>query len=248
MRVDEDDAFARVVVALLVLLPTSFLFSAALSESSSLLFAIASIYCARNQRWLWAGVMGLLLSLTHAEGFLIAIPLLAEAAQQYGFTREAARQYLKPLIACILTFSGLFLFMFYCWLRTRNLFAYVDSQYAETGLRVGNPLVFLYHYALKFKTLVVLGELALVLTAWKKMRWSYTAYAVTWVLLTLSIASKDAGVGSLLRYASIVFPVAIAAAYLTKIKSMNNLVWITFGIMNGAFFVLWVNWWTKFII
>jgi hypothetical protein len=248
MRLDENDDFARTVVALLVLLPTSFLFSAALSEPLSLFLAIASLYYARRQRWIWAGIMGFFLALCHSQGFLIAIPLLVEAIQQYGFKTEQLKAYIKPIIACVLTASGLFLFMLYCWIRTKNLFAYVDSQYADTGLRLGNPLVFLYHNLLRFKTLVILGELLIVLTAWKKMRWSYSIYAFIWIILTIAIQSNTAGIGSSLRYISVVFPVAIAAGYLTRIKSLNNLVWISLGIFNGAFFILWANWWTKFIL
>jgi hypothetical protein len=248
MRFDEDDTFARTVVALLILLPASFIFSAALSESLFLALVIGSLYCARKQHWIWAGVLGFFLALTHAEGFLIAIPLLVEAMQQYGFNKQRLRNYIKPAIAGGIAVSGLLLFMLYCWIRTSNPFAYVDSQYDLTGLHISNPIVFLADYILKFKTLVMLGELLLVLVAWKKLRWSYTAFAIVWTVLTLSIESKSAGIGSSLRYMSVVFPVAIAAGYLTRVKSLNTVIWIGLGIVNGAFFILWANWWTKFII
>jgi hypothetical protein len=248
IRIDEKEEFSRNVVALLVLLPTSFIFSAALSESLFLALAVASLYFARKQRWILAGVMGFLLALTHAEGFLMALPLLVEALQQYGIDKRDIKKYIKPLIACATTVAGILIFMVYCWIRTKNPFAYVDSQKDLTGLKVGNPLIFLYHYLFKFKTLVALGEVILVLSVWRKVRWSYIAYTLTMIVVVLSISSKTAGIGSILRYVSVLFPVAIAAAYLAKNKLMNPLVWMTLGILNGAFFILWVNWWTKFII
>jgi Gpi18-like mannosyltransferase len=252
MRVDENHAFARTVVAFLVLLPTSFLFSSALSEALFLALAIAAIYYARTQRWIWAGVMGFLLALTHAQGFLIAIPLAVEAIQQYGIprkiTRELLMQYIKPVTGTFIAVCGLFLFMFYCWLRTKNLFAYIDSQFAGTGLALGNPFMHAYENFFRIRTIIILSELAMILLAIKRLRWSYTTYAIIFTLVTLGVEGKTAGIGSSLRYMAIVFPVAIAAGYLARVKWLTNPLWITFGILNGTFFILWVNWWTRFII
>jgi hypothetical protein len=229
-------------------LPASFIFSAALSESLFLVLAIGAMLAARKQRWLLAGVLGFLLALTRSEGFLIAFPLLIEATQQYGLRKETVRHFIKPVAAAAMSVTGLLLFMLYCYIRTKNPFAYVDSQFVEAGVKFGDPLIYIYHSFFTLRTFVILGELVAVILAWKKLRWSYLAYVFVFSFVTLDIGDPPAGVGSSLRYMAIIFPIAIAAGYLVRIKSLTNIIWITLGFINGAFFVLWANWWTKFIL
>jgi len=248
IRIDENDEFGRTVVAILILLPTSFIFSAALSESLFLALAIGSLYCARKQRWIGAGILAGLVALTRSEGFLMALPVLIEAFQQYGIGREKIRNYIKPIIAASLAVSGLLLFMLYCWMRTKNALAYVDSQFVEAGVKLGDPLVYVFHTLWSLKTMIPLGELIIIILTWKKLRWSYLAYAGIFLLIPLSIGNPPAGVGSLLRYIAVIFPVAIALGYLTRIKSLNGIIWTSLGIINGSLFILWVNWWTKYIL
>jgi hypothetical protein len=248
VRLDEDDSFARTVLAFFILLPTSFVFSAAMSESLFLLLAIGCMYAARKQRWIIAGMLGFLLALTRSEGFLIALPLVVEAVQQYGFSKDRTKNYLKPILAAFLSVLGLLLFMLYCYIRTKNAFAYVSSQFVEAGVAFGDPLVYVYHTFLTLRTFVILCELAVVGLAWKKLRWSYLTYVFTFTFVVLDIGNPPAGVDSSLRYMAVVFPIALALGYLSKIKSLNNFIWIILGFANGAFFILWANWWTHFII
>jgi hypothetical protein len=248
LRFDENDTFARTVLALFIILPTSFIFSAALSESLFLVLAIGSLLAARQQRWLLAGLLGFFLALTRSEGFLIAVPLLTEAIQRYGLHRDRIKQFIKPFLAAILSISGLLLFMLYCWIRTRNAWAYVDSQFVEAGVKSGDPLVYIYHSFTGLRTFTILCEILAVIVTWKKLRWSYLAYVFVFSFVTLDIGNPPAGVGSSLRYMAIIFPIAIAAGYLVRIKSLSNFIWITLGFINGAFFIVWANWWTKFIL
>ncbi len=242
----EDDGFARRVVAIVILLPTSFIFSAALSESFFLLLAVTALYFARTQRWIMAGLFGFLLALTRSEGFLIVIPLLAEALQQYGFKLRNVKRYTKPAIAISVTVLGVLSFMLYSWVRTKDVFAYVHSQQLASSVSLGNPFSYLFHNLLKFRTLIVLGELAIIASVWRKLRWSYLAYAVVFTFITLAVGNSAAA--SVLRYISVVFPVAIGVGYLMKKQTVANTMWIGLGLLNGALFILWVNWWTGFII
>jgi hypothetical protein len=246
MTDDKDNKLARRIVAVMILLPTSFIFSAALSESMFLALALAAIYSARKQKWIFAGVFGFLLALTRSEGFLIAIPLIVEAIQQYGVKPIKLKNYVKPFIACLTTVLGLAVFMIYCWARTKNAFAYVDSAKIGGEVTLGDPFYYLLHNLFKLRTLIVLAEAALIALAWKKLRWSYIAFSIIYVLIAFSIA--NGAVASMLRYTSFLFPVAIAVGYLMKRQSLANYLWVGLGILNGALFILWVNWWTGFII
>jgi hypothetical protein len=136
--------------------------------------------------------------------------------------------------------------MIYCWARTKNAFAYVDSAKIGGGVTLGDPFYYLLHNLFKLRTLIVLAEAALIALAWKKLRWSYIAFSIIYVLIAFSIA--NGAVASMLRYTSFLFPVAIAVGYLMKRQSLANYLWVGLGILNGALFILWVNWWTGFII
>jgi hypothetical protein len=146
----------------------------------------------------------------------------------------------------LITVSGLVCFMIYCWLRTKNLFAYVDSANVGGGITLSDPLIYLIHNIIKLRTLIVLSEVGIIILAWKKLRWSYIAFSIISVLIAFSIAGG--AVASMLRYTSFIFPVAIAAGYLMENKKIANFLWVGLGILNGALFILWVNWWTGFII
>ncbi len=66
---------AQLSVWLLALFPMSLYFSAVYTESLFTLLSIWSIYAARRERWLLAGVMAALASAARSDGFVLIIPL-----------------------------------------------------------------------------------------------------------------------------------------------------------------------------
>lgn len=247
LRHDEDDTFGRQALAFFILLPTSFIFSAGMTEALFLFLSLASLVAARQRRWPLAGLLGGLLALTRSEGFLIALPLLFEALQQYGRPTKQWRLYIRPLIACLLCGSGLGLFLLYSWVRTGTPLAYVDSQTVGSAITVHNPLLYLLENVLKLRSLIILAEVGLVAIIWRKLRWSYLVYAAIFTAVALSVA--DSAVASSLRYVSFIFPVGIAAAYLGQYRQWAaQYLWVGLGIIHGGLFILWVCWWTGFII
>jgi hypothetical protein len=66
---------AELTVWLLALFPMSLYFSAVYTESLFTLASIWSIYAARRERWLLAGVMAGLASAARSDGFVLVIPL-----------------------------------------------------------------------------------------------------------------------------------------------------------------------------
>ncbi len=66
---------AQLTVWLMALFPMSLYFSAVYTESIFTLLSIWSIYAARRERWLLAGVMAGLASAARSDGFVLIIPL-----------------------------------------------------------------------------------------------------------------------------------------------------------------------------
>ena len=67
---------AQLTVWLLALFPMSLYFSAVYTESLFTLLSIWSIYAARRERWLLAGLMAGLAALARSDGFVLVVPLV----------------------------------------------------------------------------------------------------------------------------------------------------------------------------
>ena len=68
---------AGLAVLLLAFSPMAVFFSADYTESLFMALAVAAFLCARNGRWMWAGIAGLLASATRSPGVVLLLPTLA---------------------------------------------------------------------------------------------------------------------------------------------------------------------------
>jgi hypothetical protein len=112
-------------VALLLVIPTSFFFAAAHSESLALALLVAAIWSLRHERWWLAGTAGLLMALTRLPGVLIAPIIAVMYLRHIGWRWRAIR---APALATLLPPAGLGLFMLYQWQRFGTPFAFMIAQ------------------------------------------------------------------------------------------------------------------------
>jgi hypothetical protein len=112
-------------VALLLVIPTSFFFAAAHSESLALALLVATIWALRHERWWLAGAAGFLMALTRLPGVLIA-PIIAFVYLRHIEWRWHAIR--APALAVLLPPAGLGLFMLYQWRRFGTPFAFMIAQ------------------------------------------------------------------------------------------------------------------------
>jgi hypothetical protein len=110
-------AAARRCVVAIALFPTAFFFLTPYTESLFLLVSVACFLALRQQRWLLAGALAALATLTRAVGILLIAPLLVEYLQVWrargwrppSLAASARREYLQVLIgvaAPILALTG----------------------------------------------------------------------------------------------------------------------------------------------
>jgi hypothetical protein len=115
------DTSARNAVLLLCIMPFSFFFSAAYSESLFLLLSLISLACARSNKWWWAAAAAGLASGSRLVGLALLPSILYLA-----WRRRAS---LRDLAAIVLIApSGLVAFFVYTALKFNNIFAYFDAQ------------------------------------------------------------------------------------------------------------------------
>ena len=99
VELDYSKELAQRAVWFLFIFPTSYFLHIGYTESLFLMLALSSIYCARKQRWLWAGVFGALTCLTRANGLVLLPVLGVEAAHQYWTVRRWHWQWLWIAVA-----------------------------------------------------------------------------------------------------------------------------------------------------
>ena len=75
-ELDFGSEVAAATVALIAFCPFAFFFSAIYTESLFLALVVGSIYAARRERWLVAGVVGAFASATRNTGVLVAVPIV----------------------------------------------------------------------------------------------------------------------------------------------------------------------------
>ncbi|MET8373192.1 hypothetical protein [Micromonospora profundi] len=248
-----DADAARRFTRYLVLLPTAFLFQAALTESLFVCLALAAFYHAERGQWLLVGVIGYFLAMSRSVGLLVALPLALVLLRQHDW-RLGPRQllgYLRIGWPLLLLPAGWFTFMAFCRWRGGDWFAYQHAQQTGWGIEVQNPVPVLLdgltgepRDAVRVAFAVVV--LAILAAGFRRRDVAYVVYGVLMVLVPLSMGPPV--YKSLLRYLLAVFPVALVLARWARRATVD--VWLTavLAVVQGALFVLWLSYWTHMII
>ncbi len=83
---------ARLAVLATALAPMAFFFSAVYSESLYLALSVGLFWCARQGRWGWAGVLGVLAGATRSAGLVLVVPMVV--LYLYGPREDRAPDFL----------------------------------------------------------------------------------------------------------------------------------------------------------
>ncbi|MEH0980916.1 hypothetical protein [Micromonospora sp. CPCC 205556] len=249
-----DDASARRFTRYLVLLPTAFLFQAALTESLFLCLALATFYYAEQRRWVTVGVLGYFLGLSRSVGFLVAVPLALVLLRQHRYRLDPRSLwgYVRTGWPLTLIPAGWLTFMAFCRWRGGDWFAYKHAQEKGWGIRVQNPVPVIWNGLTGVETrdaarvwfAVVL--LAVVLAGARRLGAPYVVYALLMVLAPLSMGPPV--YKSLLRYLLAAFPVGLVLARWARNATADAWLGATLALLQGGLFVVWLAYWTHFII
>ncbi|WP_327644373.1 hypothetical protein [Micromonospora zamorensis] len=248
-----DAGAARRFTRYLVLLPTAFLFQAALTESLFVCLALAAFYYAERRRWLLVGVLGYFLAMSRSVGLLVALPLALVLLRQHDWRLgpRALLGYLRIGWPLLLLPAGWFTFMAYCRWRGGDWFAYQHAQETGWGIRVQNPVPVLQHGLAgeprdAARLWFAVAVLAVLVAGFRRRELPYLVYGVLMVLVPLSMG--PAVYKSLLRYLLAAFPVALVLARWARRASVDVWLTATLAVVQGALFVLWLSYWTHMII
>ena len=244
VKLDNDEQTALGSVKYLFLFPFAFILSGLFTESLFLFLVILSFYFARREKWHYAGIAGLLASLTRLNGVLLIIPLLYE----YVISRKENKQ--RPFGSFLwLLFipAAAALFSFYTYCRIGDWLAYLHNKVLAWGFGSQDPFQTLLGGLTGFtdfpvflmSSVILIMFLLLILFA-KKIRIPYFIFGL--LLFIIPLCSRDPAVlTGMPRYILAAFPLFMILACLAKNRFLDSSLTFLCILLQGIFMVFWVG-------
>ncbi|MFI9005806.1 glycosyltransferase family 39 protein [Actinosynnema sp. NPDC053489] len=244
---------ARWSVFFLAFSPFSVTFAAGYAEALFVPLTLAVFLLVRRERWLWAGALGAVATLTRPNGVLVVIVFAVALAQRFGwrdlFTRHELGTKLKIVGSAAVVPLGLLAYVAYLWLRWDDPLAFSRWQHDywhRSPHWPWEPVVQAVRNVLRSDSphndtdslwellFLVLPLLALGLTR-KRLPPDHLLFAVAVFLMTVSASAGPVEpLSSIGRHLAGAFPVAVAYALLARNTRRQQLLLV----VNLAFFGL----------
>jgi len=232
VTLDYSTKIAKLAIISLLVFPTSFYFGAVYTESLFLFSSLLTYYLYRKNKYLFSGLVGILMTLTRVYGIFVFFVILIDVLKNKSSIIEIVKQKIYWVGLSVL---GLLTYMWFCWKNYNDPFAFYNLQ-TLVGEQRSDYLIFLpqvfYRYIAKiipnidwsnfpivFTTILELSTaillLIIIILSFRKIRWDYWIY----IVLGYILPSLTGSFSSLPRYVIVLFPVFIvAAASLQKIN------------------------------
>jgi len=245
-----DESIAYHAIFYIAIFPTAIFFSAVYTESLFLALTVASVYYARHGNFITSGVFGALASLTRVEGVLIALPLIYEIWQAWRQRRGTTL--LRGVIGLCIVPLGLLTYMGYLYALVGDplYFSRVQSSWnrhlAAPWVAFHNTFKEIAHRSMSSSVTVnhlielafTVMFVALLVVAFRRLRFSYALYFAVSLLVPLSTASLM----SMPRFVLVVFPAFMLLALWGQRPVINSaMVSLSLPIL-GLFTVLYADW------
>jgi Gpi18-like mannosyltransferase len=256
VRMDKGETTALRTIIHLILFPTAFFFVSLYSESLFLLLTIASIYCARKQKWWFAGLLAGLASATRVFGIFLLPTLLVEWFQSNKNKMVySPSTFLSAVFPIFLSSIGLIMYMYYLnknfsdplmFLNVQPVFGAERSadkiiliyqvfwRYLKMIITV-NPISLLYYTVIQ-EALISLLFLVLTVLSFKRIRLSYAIFG----LLAYFTPTLTGTFSSMPRYVLLLFPSFILLASV-KNRRFHRLWWALNAILLAVNLALFVR-------
>jgi Gpi18-like mannosyltransferase len=239
----EDKTISLNSVTSALIFPTSFFFSIFYSESLFLFLSVGCFYYARKNRWFLASLFGYFTALTKPLGVFIFIPLLIEYFAPTSFKDFKLSKIKRNVLYLLLIPAGLLTYMTYLYIEFKQPLAFLDAMtawgrgFGLALLRLATDSFYDPFYRLIFGGFAALSVLILFYLVYSKVRTSYIVYAFVQLFLIFSSGSPE----SLPRYVSILFPIYLGFALLSRNKLWDGTLKFFSASFLTLFVILFVN-------
>ncbi len=246
VKLDYDEDTSTKAIKYLFLFPVSFILSGVFTESLYLALTLMCFYYARIGKWYLVGITGFFLSLTRSTGVLVVLPLLYEGLmpllREYKALKSLknTRYQILPLFYLFLIPLGTILVMIFNYHITGDSMAFAHAQ-VMWHRHFGNPLGILIDSYRRniysaFEAASTTIAIFIFILFYKKIRFSYWLFCMYSILVPLST-----GILSMPRFILVIFPIYILFADITKNRVSEDLVMLSFALLQGFLMVFWTN-------
>lgn len=244
-----DDAESERSLWYMSLFPTAYFFAMPYTEALFLVLVTGSFLAARNERWAWAGVLGMLACLTRLQGIAL-IPALGIEALHQNRWRIPWRAYALALIP-----AGTLIYFVLNWIVLGDPFEFMEIQrdhwfhestwpwntvedtYSSIwgDFEPGPTRLSIYEFRLAS---MFIGA-ALLLGGAVYLRPSYQVFGWATMLLITSVTFQL----SIPRYLLGIFPLFMVMARLGRRPSIHQAVLTSSAILMGVLYVVYATNW-----
>ena len=251
-RLDMDEEASLRAVKYYALLPATFFFTTAMTESLFMLLSLLCIYGARRKKWLLCGIAGGLAAFTRSVGLILLAPVLLEWMTALIVSEgKKRRSDLLRGLTLILIPLGFAVYLQINYVETGDPFTYMAYQkehwHQELGWffdSVRYQLSYLVGYWQNGQYTRALGlsipnllaqfsALALMTVTARKQRPSYMLYFLAYFAVAMGVT----WLLSAPRYLIVLFPLILSIAELTKKRQVDTAATVL-CILLGAFYFL----------
>jgi len=261
----KDSQTAQRTIFYIAAFPTALFFSAVYTESTFLMFSVATFYFARRRMWGWAGVMGMLTSAARIVGVVVWAVVLVEWLQAHGWAlsrihrRESwlgvwrgLRQDSFSLLQISLIPLGLLSYMLFLNSRFGDPLAFWTTQSAWgrgsrslfgsifhdiDGLLHQNFMTGAIWWSALLNLIVFFAVILLSLVVWRRFGTGWGVYSLLGVLIPAA-----SGTGSIIRYALVLFPIFMILGDWGRRPWLDRAILVIFAVFLGIFTAIFVNW------
>ena len=266
LEFDNQDT-AKKTIFYLSIFPTAFYFGAVYTESTFLLFSVATIYFTRKHKWAWAGIAAMFASTTRVVGILLYIFMMLEwltvhkddlhdmLHSNHRFRAIINRQSIGELLLIHLSLLGLLLYMLYLYLQFGDPLAFFHAQSTWGKNVLGFPLSALWRdFSAIFRQNFLKGDtymwrvsidaiagvfvLLLIIPIWRKLNANYALFALLNLLVPITTGSTQ----SLSRYALSIFPIFFVLAIWGENEYVDMIITVGSLVLLAVLFTVFANW------
>ncbi len=249
-----EEAAKRSVLYVAVF-PTAFFSFAPYSESTFMLFSIASLYYMRSERWWLAGLCGGVAAGTRILGILLCIPFAVEYARS---SRLDLRRLRPTALGVLIIPSGLWAYMLYLYGLTGDPMSFVRAaegwdrgtvwpwrvlatSLSDIPKAAASHPYFQAHAIIE--NVLLLTCIGLLIVGSRLIPLSFTLYGLACIGLLLSapVVTSDIPITSMSRYLFVVTPVFVVLARLGRWPIFDRLYVMTSIGSLALFATLFLN-------
>ncbi len=198
-------------IIFLLIFPTAFFLNAVYTESLFLFVSLAAFYYGLKKKFVYAGIFGLLASLTRITGILLFIPLIWEYLKNHNFKLKSV--FSLQILPIFLVPLGTFSFFLYHYFKFGNFFLFLEIQknWGRAFSIQKEHFDFFSNSAIVnflLDAFFILFILIIIYFVFKRLRTSYGLYMLAVIVVALSTGTFM----SIGRYILVLFPAYILLA------------------------------------